>query len=129
MFKTKSGYTGDNLLALVGRCTKCDTEAKIYYANCRDDIRSKILSFLRTGKTKYKGLCLHCFVIARLKESVIWHKVQDRVITDQELSIMNMGGGLDIKEIEREIKRQEKESRIGEEFLQENKERIDYYTS
>lgn len=122
--QTKSGYQGDNLLALIGACIKCDTKAKIYYVQCRDDRKFRILHFSRTGKTSWRGTCHHCFVTQNLKESVVWHTLQNRVTTDEELAIINLDTGLNKQAFDDSVREQTRTDAIADNFVLENKEKL-----
>ena len=127
--ETKSGYSGDNLLALKGHCERCGTEGKVYYARCNYEKGRLILSFQRTGRTNWKGTCEHCYVTKRLISTLRWEGVQDRILTDNELAIMNQNSDFSRQEVEQEVSRQTRNDKIGEEFMQENREKIDWQKS
>jgi hypothetical protein len=122
-------FRGDMALAIQGDCINCGAPNTVYYARCRDDRRAAILDFLQKGKTDWKGTCEVCWSRGRITNSVPFSRQLSFQQAANELSIIYQGMDIDHEGLKQEVRRQEKNNKIGDDFVAENKAMIDHLNS
>lgn len=117
--KTRSGYSGDMLLAYKGVCETCGHERTLYFAECRQDIRRQMLY----GMEDYSGNCQNCLMNGVFDTIKRWYQIP-HFQADKELAIIGRGGiDIDFDAAERDAKDNEANDR----WLENNEGRVEEY--
>lgn len=88
----KTNLRGDMLRGYRGKCEKCGSEKRVYFANCDDRMRDLMLNYDKMMKSR--GTCEVCYVGCSLKHSVWWISDMSMEQVDKDLAIL--GNGINI---------------------------------
>lgn len=120
--QTKSGYQGDMLIGYSGHCWKCGEERRLYFANCRDDVKKEMIYALLTGVLEYKGACEVCLPHG-LKDSITSWRLMKRSQVDKDLSVLNSGMMMNFEKAVSD----QRENQKNDKWLDDNEKHVDEY--
>ena len=99
-FKSKTGLTDSGLLGYRGWCYCCGGEKRLYYMQCRDDVRAKMYR----GFKKFKGTCDNCLIRHKVTETIVEWAVMSCKQVDKDLYILGSGIDIDFEQADTDAK-------------------------
>lgn len=123
---TRSGYTGDGLLAFLSVCLRCGLENKAYYVYANQEMKERMRDdHYDSNLTGTFHNCQTCFSVYRVQNTAKWLGKVPREEVDRDLEIMGDGTvSIDFDAAEQQAKSDVKGERDYSDWQLENADRI-----